>query len=362
MIDIEFREAYEIMIVDDTKSSLQLLTQILSDAGYKVRPATNGRMALRSIMMKKPDLILLDERMPDMDGIEVCRRLKSGEETRNIPIMFVSALDDKVSKINCFKAGGQDFITKPYAMEEILARVSIQLELKMHQDNLESLVNAHVKKIAQVKEATIASMAILAEFRDRDTGAHVQRTKEYIRVLVRALIQNGSLGMQIEDVDLFISSTPLHDIGKVGVPDSILYKPTPLTAEEFEIMKKHTIYGFEAISRTEQFLGPNSFLKYARELTLNHHEKYDGSGYPYGLKGKEIPLSARIMSLADVYDALVSTRPYKDIMTHYEAMNIITVGDERTKPTDFDPEILEAFIQNQDEFKSIRMNINDQLI
>lgn len=349
-----------ILIVDDTQENLILLGNLLEDF-YDVRVASNGNVALESVKVSIPDLILLDIMMPGIDGYEVCRRLKADNRYANIPIIFMSALGYSDQKVSAFKEGAVDYITKPFQAEEVLARVNTHLQLKLHQDHLNHLVKQQTDKYMLAKEATIASMAIMAEFRDTETGGHIQRTKHYVRFLAEQIVKTAKHKEDIEDVELLVQSIPLHDIGKVGVSDAILYKPDRLTDEEFEDMKKHTIYGSDVIRKTELVLGSNSFLQYARELTQSHHERWDGSGYPQGLKGNEIPFCARLMMLADIYDALISERAYKKAFSHEEACRIIFEGDGRTMPEHFDPDVLEVFRKNHLEFKKISEQFKESI-
>ena len=343
-----------VLIVDDTPANLQVLGDMLEEQGYEVLVATNGHDALESASASPaPDLILLDIMMPDMDGFEVCRRMKADPDLRKIPVIFISALGMTEQKIEGFRAGAVDYVVKPFQAEVVLARVNTHVQLKLHQDNLQLLVQQQTRELVRAKEATIASMAIMAEFRDPETGAHIQRTAHYVRLLLQEMNLCSAKPLSRDDMDLLFQSVPLHDIGKVGVPDAILNKPGRLTETEFEEMKKHTIYGSEAIRRTEAILGASSFLRYARELAEFHHEKWDGSGYPHGLKGEAIPLCARLMMLADIYDALISKRPYKEPFSHEQAFEIITCGDGRIKPEHFDPEVLRAFRQLHNEFDRI---------
>ncbi|CAK0770920.1 putative cyclic di-GMP phosphodiesterase VC_1348 [Gammaproteobacteria bacterium] len=353
-------ERHIILIADDTPENLRILGDMLEQEGYEVLVATNGPEALENAKATPaPDLILLDIMMPKMNGYEVCRHLKADPELKKIAVIFISALDVTEQKVVAFCEGGVDYITKPFQSAEVLARVNTHLQLKLHRDNLHFLVEQQTRKLAQAKEATIASMAIMAEFRDPETGGHIQRTKHYVKLLMQDITRLSPDIMNTEDMELLFQSVPLHDIGKVGVPDAILYKPGELTKLEFEEMKKHCLYGSDAIQRTAAILGPSSFLQYARELAEFHHERWDGSGYPHGLKGKEIPFSARMMMLADIYDALISKRSYKKPLSYEEAFRVITIGDGRTLPEHFDPDVLNAFRRTHREFERVARKFSD---
>ncbi len=348
-----------ILIVDDTPENLRVLGDLLKNEDYDVRIATNGKGALENIKKSPPDLILLDIMMPDMNGYQVCRELKSNPLHSTIPIIFISALGMSEDKINAFREGAVDYITKPFNAEEVLARVKTNVENKLYRDHLEDLVESRTHQLEIIKEATIASMAILAEFRDTETGAHIQRTKYFVKILAQELSREGKVTLAKNEIELLFHSAPLHDIGKVGIPDSILHKTEKLNADEFEVMKQHSLYGFSVIKKTAQILGENSFLIVAQEMTAAHHEKWDGSGYPQGLKGDAIPFSARLMALADIYDALRTKRPYKEAMSHEDAVRIVTQGDGRTMPEHFDPAVLQAFLLINPEFERIYCQYSD---
>jgi putative two-component system response regulator len=347
-----------VLIVDDTEINVEILLNALDEA-YSVRVATDGRSALNVVNQSLPDLILLDVVMPGMDGFEVCRRLKENKNTKQIPVIFLTTLSDPCDEGKGLALGAADYISKPFNPELVKARVGNNLELKAHRDSLEEMVKQRTRELERTKEATIASMAILAEYRDNDTGKHIQRTRCYVACLAKELSRTYPDKLTPEAIDLLCQSTPLHDIGKVGIPDAILLKPGKLTDAELSEIKLHTLIGSEAIQKTENFLGTNSFLKQAREIAEFHHERWDGSGYPYGLKENEIPLSARIVAICDIYDALISRRPYKPPFTHEEAVKIITIGDSRTKPEHFSPIILDAFRRIHPEFERIAARFVD---
>lgn len=349
-------ESGKILVVDDMKTNITILINTLGP-GYDISIAMNGESALAIAASQKPDLILLDVLMPGMNGYEVCQQLKTREETKDIPVIFITALSEDDNEAEGLKMGAVDYISKPFNPSLVKARVQNHLELKRYRDDLETQVSERTKELAMAKEATIQSLAFLAEFRDVETGSHIQRTKLFVKIIADRLSREEAYRKQLDRniIDLLQLSAPLHDIGKIGIPDTILLKPGKLTYEEFEEMKKHTIYGADALRKTESILGGTSFLNIARIIAEFHHEKWDGSGYPYGLRSKEIPIFARIMAIADVYDALISLRPYKAAMSHEEARETIFEGAN----THFDPLLVEIFRELEGEFKRITAHYID---
>ncbi len=347
-----------ILIVEDNTLNIDLLVHTLSP-DYQIRVTTDGATTLQNIDRLMPDLILLDVMLPDIDGFEVCRQLKARISSRDIPVIFLTALTDKADEAIGLAAGANDFIAKPFNADLLKARVRIHLELKAHRDRLDKLVNERTAELEKTKEAVIASLAILSEYRDYETGKHIQRTRAYVRCLAKAVLPLNGVSADDAMIELISQSAQLHDIGKVGVPDAILLKPGRLSPEEFLVIKRHTIIGGEVIRRTEEILGTNTFLRFAREIAECHHERWDGTGYPYGLRDQEIPVSAQLMAVVDVYDALTSIRPYKKAFSHEQAVRIILEGDDRTRPEHFSPAMLEAFRQCQNEFMRINELFND---
>jgi putative two-component system response regulator len=352
VMPIPFKE--KILIVDDTPINITILGDALADR-YEIIVATNGQDALRLAGQQPlPDLILLDIMMPVMDGYTVCRTLKENELTRHIPVIFVTAKTDVAAEKRGFDLGAVDYISKPVSPPLVRARVRTHLALYDQTRHLEELVKLRTRELLLARDATIHGLAVLAETRDNETGAHITRTRSYVRVLAEYLAATPAFAHQFnpEIIDLLDKSAPLHDIGKVGVPDRILLKPGPLTTEEFAEMKKHTTYGRDALLAAEEVLegdSRNSFLKYAKEIAYSHHEKWDGSGYPQGLAGTEIPLSARLMAMADVYDALISKRVYKEAFSHARAVEIISQG----RGSHFDPTVTDAFLALEKQFQDI---------
>ncbi|MBI5522158.1 MAG: response regulator [Desulfarculus sp.] len=345
------RDLSSVLVVDDDPVNIHLLLETLKER-YKVIAATNGARALAMAQGgQPPDLILLDVNMPGMSGYEVCRRLKEGEGTRSIPVIFVTALDSRHGEAAGLALGAADYITKPFIPALVLARVHNHLELKRHRDHLEEMVRQRTAELQETRDVIILSLASLAETRDNETGNHIARTQHYVRLLAEALSSQPRHAEHLtpQTVDLLQKSAPLHDIGKVGVPDVILLKPGQLTHEEFEEMKKHAVYGHDAIQKAADRLGPNSFLALAQEIAHTHHERWDGNGYPRGLAGEDIPLSGRMMALADVFDALVSRRVYKPPIPFPQAVEIIAQG----RGTFFDPQVADAFALLKEEFRRV---------
>jgi putative two-component system response regulator len=341
-----------VLIVDDAPENLHVLMEALK-ADHAVLAATDGERALRLVHQEghRPDLVLLDVVMPGLDGYEICRRLKADPGTRDIPVVFVTVLGEDQNEEYGLSLGAIDYISKPFNPDLVRARVKNHLELKRHRDHLETLAHERARELALTQEATIELLASLAETRDPETGGHIRRTQNYVRALALRLRRHPAraMGLDAETVELLFKSAPLHDIGKVGVPDRILLKPGLLTAEEFEVMKRHAVHGHDAILSAERRLGENSFLRLAREIAYTHHEKWDGTGYPRGLAGLDIPLSGRLMALADVYDALISRRVYKPPFPHAQAVEIIRQG----RGAHFDPVLVDAFLDIRDEFLEI---------
>ncbi len=355
-----FAKQSTVLVVDDTPDNLSLMSGLLKDL-YKVKVANNGEKALSiAASDNPPDLILLDIMMPGMDGYEVCSRLKANPETVDIPIIFLTAKAEVADEAHGLDLGAVDYITKPISPPIVLARVRNHLELKNARDflkdrnrHLEAEVQKRTREVAAVQDVTIHAMASLAETRDNETGNHIRRTQLYVKLLAEKLRNNPRFRAELDSdkvIDLLVKSAPLHDIGKVGIPDRILLKPGRFEPDEFEIMKQHTTLGRDAIIAAESSLDLElPFLACAREIAYSHQEKWDGSGYPEGLSGDDIPVSARIMAVADVYDALISRRIYKPAMPHEKAVSIIAEG----KGNHFDPDMVDAFLEIADECKAI---------
>jgi putative two-component system response regulator len=354
-----------VLVVDDTPDNLVLMSGLLKD-DYRVKVANSGERALKiAISDNPPDLILLDIMMPEMDGYEVCKRLKTYPQTRRIPIIFLTAMTEVADETKGLALGAVDYITKPISPPIVLARVKTQLALKsaadfLHDKNafLKAEVDRQTRQVEAIQDVTILALASLAETRDNDTGNHIRRTQHYVRALAEQLREHPRFARQLDDesIQVLFKSAPLHDIGKVGIPDRILLKPGKLDDDEFAVMKTHTTLGHDALARAEYILGTRvDFLTVAKEIALSHQEKWDGSGYPQGLSGDDIPMSARLMAVADVYDALISKRVYKQGMGHGEAADIIRKG----AGLHFDPDVCEAFAGIEDEFRLIAERFAD---
>jgi len=362
---LDFVTKKTILVVDDTSDNLSLMSGLLKDQ-YRVKLANSGEKALKAVQGDNPpDLILLDIMMPGMSGYEVCQVLKADPASRPIPIIFLTAMTSMEDEQKGLELGAADYITKPISPPIVLARVKTQLENKAMADFLRdqaAFLKAEVERQTQmvraVQDATVLAMASLAETRDSDTGNHIRRTQFYVQALANKLRTHPRFSAFLTDemIDLLFKTAPLHDIGKVGIPDRILLKPGRFTPDEFEIMKTHTTLGRDAIEHAESALSvPVEFLKVAKQIAYGHQEKWDGSGYPEGDSGDDIPIPARLMAVADVYDALISRRVYKDGMPHEKAVGIIQEGSG----SHFDPDMVEAFLAIQEEFRSIAARYAD---
>jgi len=340
-----------VLIVDDAPANIDLLMTTLMDE-YAILVAKNGENALRQAFKEPgPDIILLDIMMPGMDGYEVCRRLKADPRTRDIPVLFITALSDEEDEARGLALGAVDYVAKPFRPALVKIRIRNQLELKRHRDHLEEQVRERTRELALTREATIESLATLAEFRDSETGGHIKRTRAYVRLLAEQLRHHPRFA-DLRDPDVIEQlhlSAPLHDVGKVGVPDAILLKPGKLTDPEFEIIKSHTTIGATTLQKAHDRHPKNAFLRMGIAIARSHHEKWDGSGYPDGLAGEDIPLSARIMAVADVYDALRAERRYKQAFSHEKSVEIIT----DSSGTHFDPILVEAFLREAESFARV---------
>jgi len=315
-----------ILAVDDEASNLQLLRQILQDH-YRLRFAKDGPRALELVREEAPDLVLLDVMMPGMSGYEVCAALKADPRTASIPVIFVTALTDTDDEVEGFEAGAVDYITKPVSPPIVRARVRTHLSL------------VRMEALRESRLEIVQRLGLAAEYKDNETGLHVIRMSHFSRILGLAA------GMTELDADDLLHAAPMHDVGKIGIPDRILQKPGPLDPDEWKIMQSHAAIGAEIIGEH-----PNGMLALARNIALTHHEKWDGSGYPKGLKGEEIPLEGRITAIADVFDALTSVRPYKKAWTEEEALDFLV----QQKGKHFDPALVDLFLGQMPAIRAIR--------
>jgi putative two-component system response regulator len=337
-----------ILIVDDKEINVLLLERMLRGAGYVSITSTLDPYEVCQLHLKhRYDLILLDLQMPGMDGFQVIEGLKEIEPDGYLPVLVITAQPGH--KLRALQAGAKDFISKPFEMPEVLARVHNLLEVRLLQKELHNYNHVLEQQVrdrtADLQESyleTIFTMTRAAERKDEDIGAHLQRISYYSRELARML------GLDEEFVDKIFFASPMHDIGKIGIPDHVLLKPGALTPDEWEVMKGHALIGSNILGNSK-----SSYLKMGAEIALNHHERWDGGGYPNGKRGEAIPLAARIMNICDIYDALRSKRPYKPAFDHLKTVDIIKHGDGRTQPEHFDPVILAAFKQNHQSFDDI---------
>ncbi len=339
----------KVLMVDDDRTVVELMAAVLQKQGFRFASAKDGVEGLEKAKEFMPDLIILDISMPRMDGLEMCRRLRAEPATQRIPVVMFTALSDRSMRIKGLMAGANDFLTKPVDNTEILVRVGNLLKIKKYQDFLEAHSKILEMKVEertrQLREAlvdTVQRLTLAAEYRDEDTYVHVKRISYYTAVIAKRL------GIPQPEADIMFYASPMHDIGKVGISDTILLKPGPLTSAEFEIMKTHTTIGARILRGSG-----SPYLRSAEKFALSHHERWDGTGYPMGLKGEDIPIEGRILGIIDQYDALRSRRPYKPALDHDEAVRILTVGNEKSSPSQFDPKVLEIFRACAGEFQDI---------
>ncbi|HET9765511.1 MAG TPA: two-component system response regulator [Thermoanaerobaculia bacterium] len=361
----ELLDKQTVLIVDDTADNLALVSGLLKDL-YKVKVANSGEKALKIARGDNPpDLILLDVMMPGLSGYDVCEQLKADPATRDIPVIFLTALVATEDETRGLELGAVDYVTKPISPPIVLARVATHLKIKAAADflkdkneYLENEVARRTRELSAIQDVTILTLASLAETRDSDTGGHIRRTQFYLKAIAERLQEHPRFRRFLDPptIDLLFKSAPLHDIGKVGIPDHILLKPGRLEPDEYEVMKTHTTLGRDAIQHAEDRLGMEvDFLRFAKEIAYYHQERWDGTGYPDGLGGDDIPIPARLMAVADVYDALVSRRVYKAGMPHERAVEIVLAG----RGTHFDPDVVDAFLALGDEIRAVAARFLD---
>lgn len=338
-----------ILLVDDEQLNVAIVTDWLASSGYEVLTAVNGEEGIRTAHDLRPDVILLDVVMPGMDGFTVCKKLKESDATRHIPVVMLTALTDRDSKYKGLDSGAIDFLNKPVDIVELNIRLRNVIELKGYHDHLrdynERLENIVKERTIELRNSfidTIYRLTLMAEHKDTGTASHIKRVSHYTALLA------GLLGLSDKETDIIFHASPMHDIGKIGIPDSILQNDRSLTVEEFEFMKRHTIMGGSVLCGSE-----SEYLKSARRFALYHHENWDGTGYPHGLKGEDIPIEGRIMLIVDRYDAIRCTRPYKPAFDHDTALEKIIGTNERSAPSHFDPLVFETFKTHHQKFAEI---------
>jgi len=350
-----------IFMVDDNLTNLTVGKNALLGA-YRVFTIPSGKKLFEMLDKTAPDMILLDIEMPDMNGYEIIKRLKANEATAPIPVIFLTARSDSGSELEGLSLGAIDYISKPFSPPLLLKRIEVHMlleeqrrELENYSHNLQGMVEEKTKTVLDLQNAILRTVAELVECRDDTTGGHIERTQSYLQILVDALWTDELYRDEVSswNIDFLLQSSQLHDVGKIAIKDSILQKPAKLTPEEFEEMKSHTTFGIKVIEKIQENTTEATFLEYAKIFASTHHEKWDGSGYPRGLAGEAIPLQGRLMAIADVYDALISERPYKKAFTHEEAVEIISEGSG----SHFDPHLVKIFLEREHEFKLISMKM-----
>ncbi|MCL2226145.1 MAG: response regulator [Oscillospiraceae bacterium] len=339
-----------IFLVDDMKTNLIAGRQALEDA-YSVVTFDSGTRLLKALDKVVPDLILLDIRMPEMDGHETLRQIKKNALTAEVPVIFLTSLTNEDEEFMGLSLGAADYITKPFSPPLLRKRIEMHLQLINYNKNLKTIVEEKTSAVIELKNVVLKAVAELVDCRDSITGGHIDRIQRYLEVLIRAMKKYGVYYDEISSYDenFILLSSALHDVGKISIRDSLLLKPGKLSPEEYEELKAHTTFGEDVILRINETTSDKTFLEYAKIFAASHHEKWDGSGYPRGLKGEEIPLLGRILAIADVYDAIISERVYKNALSHSEAVEIIL----ESKGTHFDPVLTDLFTKISDEFEEI---------
>jgi len=348
-----------ILIVDDIDINRLILREILSSE-YDIMEAADGFQAIEKLLNSPivPSAVLLDIMMPGMDGFEVLALMKANVRTERIPVLFITAADANTNESRGLQEGASDYISKPFNPDVVKARIKNNIQLKMYQDGLEALIEQKTTELVATHERTLETLATIIEYRDLESGTHIRRTSELTKVLVHTMLKNERFYKQLvyRNYQSIIKAVALHDIGKIGIPDNILLKPGALTKEEFEVVKRHCQIGHRIIMTiAEDTVDDAMYLSYCKEICLSHHERWDGKGYPNGIAGEDIPLSARILSVIDVYDALVNKRCYKPALSHQEAMELIKSG----AGTQFDPDIVETVLSVSDKLWSIEEELKD---
>jgi cyclic di-GMP phosphodiesterase len=362
---------FSILVVDDNEMNRDLLLRRLAKSGFQLASAINGKKALEMMRLQSFDLVLLDIMMPVMNGYETLAFMQEDALLRRIPVIMITALDDVESAVRCIDLGAVDYITKPFNPVLLKARVGACLERKRLSDqqeqyrlriehsneNLSEEVQAKIREVSESQLAAIFAMSKLAESRDPETGEHLERMREYCKLLSEQLARTPKFQMVISGgfINNIYAASPLHDIGKVGIADNVLLKPGTLNADEWLLMKQHPVIGAETLREVDQQHPGNAFIHSGIDIAEGHHEKWDGTGYPYGKSGENIPLEARILALGDVYDALTSKRCYKEAFSHQKSSEIILEG----AGSHFDPDIVRAFFESEEEFMKVRESFKD---
>ena len=353
-------ERRTIMLVDDNATNLASGKEMLKEL-YKIYPVLSGEILFDLLEVVHPDMILLDIEMPGMNGYQVIKQLKENPKWTDIPVIFLTAKSDEQSEYEGLSLGAVDYVSKPFSAPLLLKRIENHLvsqsQRKMLQnfnDNLENLVRTKINQVNQLQSTVLSTISGLVEFRDDITGGHIVRTQKYLKILIDKMIEDAVYLDEVKkwDLDFLLPSAQLHDVGKIAISDTILNKEGPLTPEEFETMKSHVFEGIKAIKKIEENASEHSFLRHVRLIVGSHHEKWDGSGYPNCLRGLDIPLEGRLMAIADVYDALISKRPYKKPFSTEEASRIIEEGSEKH----FDPALVNVFVKVSDKFADVVKN------
>jgi len=353
----------KIIMVDDNKTNLSQGKSILSDY-YETYPVTSAAKMFELLDNVSVDLILLDVMMPEMDGFEAIKKLKANDKFKNIPVIFLTSKDDKKSELDGFNLGAIDYVSKPFSAPVLLKRIENHLLLEKQREelidwneNLQEKVEENTAKIIRLEGSLLSTIVELVEFRDSNTGGHIHRTQRYLESLIEKMQELGIYEEELKqrDLNVLIPASQLHDVGKIAISDAILNKPGKLSTEEFEIMKRHPTIGVEILEGIRKNVGNSDFLYYASIFAGTHQEKWDGTGYPLRLRGKEIPLEGRLMAIGDVYDALISKRPYKEPIAHEEACKTIIEGSG----THFDPILVDVFEHVSDKFKEIAEEYNN---
>lgn len=347
----------KIILVDDSKSNLVVGKNVLSEK-YEVYSVASGERLFKILEKVSPDLILLDVDMPEMSGFEVLDRLKTIDRFKDLPVIFLTGMSDSASELDGLSRGAVDYIAKPFSPPLLLKRIELHLllqdqkiELKDFNENLQGMVEQKTQTVTELQNAVIQGVAEIVEFRDDVTGDHIEHTRKYLEILLRG-VQERNLytdELALWDSEFFLTSSQLHDVGKITVSDTVLLKPGSLTPDEFNVIKTHTTKGVNIIQHIAEKTSEIEFLRTAEVFAESHHERWDGKGYPQGTKGKETPLPGRMLAIVDVYDALVSDRPYKKAFSHDKAVEIIAEG----RGTQFDPELVDVFLEIHEEFRAL---------